>query len=110
MFNGRLQNGSAYSQLSIEERAKIERWRHAKVWAVEMARVLKRHRPTAFREARHNHAHYAHLPEARGYFFTPAQVRTRNRRAGRRKLIRHPRLCERIIEHSRFGWIRERSF
>ncbi|WP_081780570.1 helix-turn-helix domain-containing protein [Sulfitobacter sp. 20_GPM-1509m] len=34
--------GAVYSQLSITERRKIERWRHAKVPVDEMARVLKR--------------------------------------------------------------------
>lgn len=34
--------GAVYSQLSIEERRRIERWRHAKVPVREMARVLKR--------------------------------------------------------------------
>jgi IS30 family transposase len=32
--------GAVYSQLSIEERRRIERWRHAKVPVREMARVL----------------------------------------------------------------------
>jgi IS30 family transposase len=31
-----------HTQLSITERRKIERWRHAKVPVDEMARVLKR--------------------------------------------------------------------
>ena len=44
-----------YTQLSLEERRKIERWRHAKVPVNEMARVLKRHRSTIFRELRRNH-------------------------------------------------------
>jgi len=34
--------GTVYSQLSIEERHRIERWSHAKVPVREMARVLKR--------------------------------------------------------------------
>lgn len=40
--------GARYAQLSLEERRKIERWRHAKVSVNEMARVLKRHRSTIF--------------------------------------------------------------
>lgn len=42
--------GAVYSQLSITERRKIERWRHAKIPVDEMVRVLKRCRPTIFRE------------------------------------------------------------
>lgn len=38
--------GASYTQLSITERRKIERWRHAKVPVNEMARVLKRCRST----------------------------------------------------------------
>ncbi len=34
--------GAVYDQLSITERRKIERWKHAKVPVDEMARVLKR--------------------------------------------------------------------
>ncbi len=44
--------GAVYNQLSITERRKIERWRHAKVPVDEMARVLKRCRSTIFRERR----------------------------------------------------------
>lgn len=33
--------GAVFSQLSIEERRRIERWRYAKVPVREMARVLK---------------------------------------------------------------------
>ncbi|WP_298852825.1 helix-turn-helix domain-containing protein [uncultured Ruegeria sp.] len=42
--------GAVYKQLSIEERRKIERWRHAKVPDREMARVLKRSKATIHRE------------------------------------------------------------
>ena len=34
--------GTTYTQLSITERRRIERWRHAKVPVDEMAKVLKR--------------------------------------------------------------------
>ena len=34
--------GAVYTQLSIEGRRRIERWRHAKVPVREMARVLQR--------------------------------------------------------------------
>ncbi len=33
--------GTTYTQLSITERRRIERWRHAKVPVDEMARVLR---------------------------------------------------------------------
>ncbi len=47
--------GAVYTQLSITERRKFERWRHAKVPVDEMARVLRRCRSTIFRELKRNH-------------------------------------------------------
>ena len=47
--------GAVYTQLSLEERRRIERWRHAKVPVNEMTRVLKRCRSTIFRELKRNH-------------------------------------------------------
>lgn len=46
--------GTVYSQLSIEERRRIEDWSHAKVPVREMARVLKRHVSTIHREIKRN--------------------------------------------------------
>lgn len=43
-----------YSQMSIEERREIERWRAAKVSVDEIAEKLGRHRSTIFRELRRN--------------------------------------------------------
>lgn len=42
--------GAVYTQLSLQERRKIEDWWHAKVPVVEMARAMKRHKSTIFRE------------------------------------------------------------
>jgi transposase, IS30 family len=60
--------GAAYSQLSLEERRRIERWRAAKVPVDEMARVLKRCRSTIFRELRRNHFADPCLPKYAGYY------------------------------------------
>ena len=46
--------GAVYSQLSLQERRKIESWWHAKVSVVEIAHVLKRHKSTIFREIKRN--------------------------------------------------------
>mgnify|MGYP003131624092 FL=1 len=46
--------GAVYSQLSLSERRKIENWWHAKVPVREMARVLRRHKSTIFREIKRN--------------------------------------------------------
>jgi len=59
---------ATYSQLIIDERKKIERWRNANVPVKEMARVRDRHRSTILREIRRNHFHDADMPKVRGYF------------------------------------------
>lgn len=70
-----------YTQLSLDERKKIERWRNANVPVTDMARVLKRHRSTILREIRRNHSHDADMPKIRGYFAMAAQARTAIRHA-----------------------------
>ena len=99
--------GASYSQLSIGERKKIERWRQAKVLVEVLSRVLKRHRSTIFREIRRNHFHEADMPKFRGYFAMAAQIRMVDRHARQRKLIRHPQLCARIVAHVTEGWTPE---
>ncbi|MEH6524370.1 MAG: helix-turn-helix domain-containing protein [Sulfitobacter sp.] len=47
--------GAVYTQLSITQRRRIERWRHAKAPVDEMARVLRRGRSTIFRELKRYH-------------------------------------------------------
>ena len=89
--------GAVYSQLSYEEWRKIERWRHARVPVKEMARVLRRCRSTIFRELKRNHFSDPCMPKCDGYYGAAAQLRTANRRARERKLIRHPDLLARII-------------
>ena len=46
--------GTVYTQLSLQERRRIEDWWLAKVPVAEMARVLKRHKSTIFREIKRN--------------------------------------------------------
>lgn len=46
--------GAVYTQLSVQERRRIEDWWHAKVPVAQMARVLKRHKSTIFREIKRN--------------------------------------------------------
>ena len=73
--------GAVYDQLSITERRKIERWRHAKVPVDEMARVLKRCRSTIFRELKRNHFTDENMPGCE--------------------------LCKRVIERIKNGWTPE---
>ena len=66
--------GAVYKQLSITERRKIERWRHAKVPVDEMARVLKRCRSTIFRELKRNYFSDESMPKYAGYYGAAAQL------------------------------------
>lgn len=97
--------GAVYMQLSIQERRKIEDWWHAKVPVAEIARLLKRHKSTIFREIKRNFwADDAFPKKYAGYFGHAAQLQTNRRRSVQRKLIRHPDLCNRVIEHLKNGW------
>jgi IS30 family transposase len=99
--------GAIYSQLSLSERRRIERWRAAKVPVDEMARVLKRCRSTIFRELRRNHFSDPCLPKYAGYYGMAAQLMTADRRARQRKLIRHRDLRDRVIARIKDGWTPE---
>ncbi len=98
---------AVYKQLSITERRKIERWRHAKVPVTEMARVLKRCRATIFRELKRNYFSDPDFTKCDGYYGAAAHMMTADPRARDRKLIRHPDLCRRIIGHIKNGWTPE---
>ena len=90
--------GTVYTQLSMQERRKIENWWLAKVPVTEMARVLKRHKSTIFREIKRNFwADDAFPKKYAGYFGMAAHQRRLQRRSTQRKLIRHPKLCKSVI-------------
>jgi IS30 family transposase len=73
----------------------------------EMARVLRRHRSTIFRELRRNHFQDPCMPLVVGYFAMAAQLRTSDHCAHQRKLIRHPQLRDQVIERIKDGWTPE---
>ena len=99
--------GSVYAQQTLEERRKIERWRHVRVSVNEMVRVLRRHRSTIFRELRRNHLQDPCMPKVVGYFAMAARLRTSDRRARQRKLIRHPQLRDQVVERIKDRWTPE---
>ena len=100
--------GAVYTQLSMQERRRIEDWWHAKVPVTQMARVLKRHKSTIFREIKRNFwADDAFPKKYAGYFGMAAHQRTQRRRSTQRKLIRYPELCQRIVSHLKDGWTPE---
>lgn len=61
-----------YSQLDLDDRRKIERWRHAGVAVDVIAEKLGRHRSTIFRELARNKFEDAEMPELTGYFCVAA--------------------------------------
>lgn len=87
-----------YSQLDLDERRKIERWRHAGVAVDVIAEKLGRHRSTIFREIARNKFADPEMPELTGYFCVAANGKARGRRSRHRKLMRHPKLRASIIE------------
>ena len=96
--------GAVYSQLSLQERRRIESWWHAKVSVVEIAHVLKRHKSTIFREIKRNFwADDAFPKKYAGYFGHATHFQTQKRRSVQRKLIRHPDLCKTAIAHIKQG-------
>ncbi len=46
--------GAIYTQLSMQERRRIEDWWRAKVPVAEMARALKHYKSTIFRDIKRN--------------------------------------------------------
>lgn len=99
--------GAVYKQLSITERRRIERWRHAKVPVDEMARVLKRCRSTIFRKLKRNYFSDESILKCDDYYGAAAHLMQADRRARDRKLIKHPELCISVIERIKDGWTPE---
>lgn len=87
-----------YPHLDLAERRKIARWREAKVPATEIAARLGRHRSTIFRELSLNRFVDDELRCLSGYYAVNAQNLASERRANRRKLVQHPKLCAAVIE------------
>lgn len=96
-----------FSHLSLSDRRKIERWRHAKLSPDEMARRLGRHRSTIFRELRRNRFHDSEIPTLSGYWSIVAQGLCDGRRARRRKLVQYPGLRDQVERCLRSGWTPE---
>ena len=96
-----------FSHLTLDDRRKIERWRHLKLSPDEMARRLGRHRSTIFRELRRNHYHDVDTPKLRGYWGVLAQRFCDRRRHKDRKLLAHPKLLLAVTEKLKIGWTPE---
>lgn len=92
------------SQIDLDERRKIERWRQAGVSVDAIAEKLGRHRSTIFREIVRNKFEDLEMPDLTGYFCVTANNRAKERRNRYRKLVRHPKLRASIIERIKHGW------
>ncbi len=93
-----------YSQITLDERRKIERWHAAKISVDVIAEKLGRHRSTVFRELKRNRFDDPEMLELAGYYGPIADTKSKDRRGNRRKLVRLPQLREAIIERIRHGW------
>lgn len=96
-----------YSQLSDDERRKLEQWRIAKIGIDVIAEKLGRHRSTIFRELKRNRFQDIIMPHITGYFFMVAKMKSATRRAKDCKLIRHTALQGLIKERIKAGWTPE---
>ena len=93
-----------YSQIDLDERRKIEHWRHAGATVDVIAEKLGRHRSTIFRELARNRFEDREMPELTGYFCVVANSRAKERRRRHRKLVRNPKLQASIIDRIKHGW------
>lgn len=93
-----------YSQIDLDERRKIARWRQAGVSVEVIAEKLGRHRSSIFRELRRNMFEDTEMPDLTGYFCVTAHGMAKERRSRHRKLVRFPRLRLAIIERIKHGW------
>ena len=93
-----------YSQIDLDERRKMARWRTAGISVDVIAEKLHRHRSTIFREQRRNAFEYREMPDLYGYYCVMANDMARERRAKLRKLARFSHLRQSVIERIMHGW------
>lgn len=72
-----------------------------------MARVLQRSKATIHRELKRNFLSDECMPKCDGYYGAAAHLMAADRRARRRKLIRHPVLLHAVIDRLKNGWTPE---
>ncbi len=96
-----------YSQLSDDERRKLEQCRVAKIGIDVIAEKLGRQRLTIFRELKRNRFQDIIMPHITSYFFMVAKMKSATRRAEDCKLVRHTDRQGLIIERIKAGWTPE---
>lgn len=93
-----------YSQIDMDERRRIARWRAAGLSATVIAEKLGRHRSTIFRELKRNAFEDPQMPDLSGYYCVTANEMARERRAKLRKLARFSHVRQSVIERIIHGW------
>lgn len=93
-----------YSQIDMDERRKIARWRMAGISIVRFAAKLGRHRSTIFREVKRNTFFDPQTPELNGYYCVTAHEIARERRAKLRKFARFAHVRQSVIERIMDDW------
>ena len=94
----------AHMELSLDERRRIERLKHASVPASEIASQLRRHRSTIYRELARNRFSDEENPYLDGYYGMAAHGMAARRRHRRCKLVRMPALLIAVVDRLRAGW------
>jgi IS30 family transposase len=93
-----------YSQIDMDERRKIARWKTAGISVTLIAEKLGRHRSTIFREVRRNAFEDPAMDDLNGYYCVTAHEMARDRRTKLRKLARLSVLRQAVIEQIMHGW------
>ena len=93
-----------YSQIGLDERRKIARWRLAGLSIDAIAEKLGRHRSTIFREVRRNIFVDKEVPDLSGYYCVTAHQMACDRRLKLRKLARFSHVRQSVIERIVHGW------
>ncbi len=93
-----------YSQIDMDERRRIARWRAAGLSVTVIAEKLGRHRSTIFRALKRNAFEDPQMPDLSGYYCVTANEMARERRAKLRKLARFSHVRQSVIERIMHGW------
>lgn len=93
-----------YSQIDMDERRKIARWKTAGISVTVIAEKLGRHRSTIFRELRRNAFEDSTMDDLNGYYCVTAHEMARDRRTKLRKLARFSELRQAVIDQIMHGW------
>jgi IS30 family transposase len=93
-----------YSQIDMDERRKIARWKTAGISVTVIAEKLGRHRSTIFRELRRNAFADSAMDDLNGYYCVTAHEMARDRRTKLRKLARFSELRQAVIDQIMHGW------